>query len=102
MTDEIDAIHQLLSDIELTMRERLKEIGVDLPHLLVATCPSGNILVLGELDAETLKRVCADLGERADQELRRKSADDSLTPEGCADPRDEPIVDGASLPVDGD
>lgn len=102
MPDEFDAIHILLSDIELTMRERLKKIGVDLPHLLVATGPSGNTLILGEMDAETLKRVCADLGERADQELRRKSADDSLTPERCTNLRDEPIVDGGSLPVDGD
>ena len=102
MPDEIEAIHKLLSDIELTMRERLKEIGVDLPHLLVATGPSGNTLILGEMDAEMLKRVCADLGERADQELRRRSADVSLTPERCTDLNDAPSVDGGCSPVDRD
>jgi len=102
MPDEIEAIHKLLSDIELTMRERLKEIGVDLSHLLVATGPSGNTLILGEMDTEILKRVCADLSERVDQELRRRSADDFLTPEGYADLKDAPSVDGGDPPVDRD
>lgn len=100
MPKEIEAIHQLLSEIELTMRERLKVIGVDLPHLLVATSPSGDTLILGEMDAEALKIVCADLGERADQELRRRSADDSLTPERSTDLSDALSVDGGDPLVD--
>ena len=102
MPEEIEAIHQLLSEIELTMRERLKVLGVDLPHLLVATGPSGNTLIRGEMDADILKRVCAVLGERADLELRRRSADDLLMPERCTDLNDAPSIDGGDPLVDRD
>jgi hypothetical protein len=97
MSKDVEAIHKLLSEIELTMRERLKDIGVDLPHLLVAAGPSGNTLVVGVMDAETLKRLSADLGERADQELRRRSADAATTPQIVTDPDDTASI-GANDP----
>jgi hypothetical protein len=99
MPQEIENLHKLLSEIELTLRERLKEIGVDLPHLLVVTGPSGDTLILGQMDSEMLKRVCADLGESADQELRRRSVEDSLPPQRCTDLNHTLSVDGGD-PLD--
>lgn len=83
---ETDVLHAILTEIELTMRERLKEVGIDLPHLLVATGPSGNTLVLGAMDANTLKRVCSDLAERAELELRKRSADEVPPPTVATEP----------------
>lgn len=74
MSEEVEFIHLILAETELAMRERLRSVGVDLPHLLVAAGPSGNTLILGTMDAELLKKVCSDLIERADQELQRRSA----------------------------
>lgn len=74
MPDEIESVHMILVEVELAMRERLRNIGVDLPHLLIAAGPSGNTLVLGKMNADLLKSVCSDLSERADRDLRQRCA----------------------------
>ena len=80
MPPQIDAIHAILAEIELTMRERLKSIGVDLPHIVVASDCTGNTLVLGDIDPVSLKKMAEELTKRADHELRRKHGDE---PGGC-------------------
>ena len=55
MSEEIEAIHKLLSKIEVMMQDRPKGIGVNLAHLLIATGLSRITLVLGVTDAEVLK-----------------------------------------------
>lgn len=83
---ETEALHAILTEIELAMRERLREVGIDLPHLLVATGPLGNTLVLGAMDASALKRVCSDLAERAEQELMRRHEDEVPPLIGAVEP----------------
>jgi hypothetical protein len=80
MPEQIDFIHEILTEIELTMRERLKDIGVDLPHIVVASDSTGNALVLGDIDPVSLKKMAEELIKRADQDLRRKHGGE---PGGC-------------------
>jgi len=85
MPEQIDFIHEILAEIELSMRERLKHIGVDLPHIVVALDSTGNTLVLGEIDPVSLKRISEELAKRANQDLRWKDVGDPAACSSVAD-----------------
>lgn len=79
MIERVDAIHKILADVEIMLRERLREMGAELPHILAAIGPQGNIIVLGEIDPVTLQKMARELAEYAEEAVRRRHASESLS-----------------------
>ncbi len=71
---QMDAIHTTLTDTDLTLRQRLADIGeADLPYLLMAITPGGGALVRGHIDPVTLKLLAVELNSLADAAINRRA-----------------------------
>lgn len=73
MSDKLSVIQSALADTDLSLRKRLSEIGVDLPHMFVAIGPNGDIMIQGELGTGDLQRLAKAIGELAEKAILDRS-----------------------------
>lgn len=79
MTDQLDALQALLTDIDELLCEKLKKLGLgDTPFVLVAVSPDNQMIVRGNLDPIALKMLSEDLGEAADEAAKMPANDDQV------------------------
>jgi len=78
MTDPLDALHTILTDVDEILRERLKEFGAGVAHILVAIGPDGTAIVRGNVDAPGLKAMGAELVDLAEDASRRPDDDEPI------------------------
>lgn len=67
MTDQLDRIDTILTDVDDLLRQRMTEIGVELVYFMVAISPDGKPLVRGNVDPEGLKQLAKEIEEVANE-----------------------------------
>lgn len=66
MTESVKAIQTILTTVEQTLRDRLREIGADgLPHVLAVIGADGELIMLTNVDSIGLMDVATDLARAA-------------------------------------
>lgn len=78
MTDQLQAIEAVLSDIDESLRKRLRVIGVDLAHIVVAIAPDGSAIVRGNVDPMGLRAVAEDLANLAEETMQQPSDGEAI------------------------
>ena len=76
MTDQIDALIEILTDADSLLRKRLPKVGAEIPHLLVVLAPSGDTLLRGNIDPADLKTLAMHLNSLADEALQQPREDE--------------------------
>lgn len=71
MTDQMDAIQTILTDVDEILRERLKENGTALAHIIVAIGPDGSAIIRGNVDPAGLLELAKDITELAEEAMQR-------------------------------
>jgi hypothetical protein len=57
MTDQMDGVHSIFTDVGRLLRERLAAIGADVAHILVSIGPEGGAIVRGNVDPAGLREM---------------------------------------------
>jgi len=79
MTDPADALRTILTDVQDILQKRLAEIGAtETPHVLMAIGPNGMAIVRANVAPKVLKAMAMDLGDAADQAMRRQPDDEAI------------------------
>jgi hypothetical protein len=75
MTDAIPSLEKVLAEADALIRVRLKEIGLDVPHLVIAVTPDGEVVLRSNVSPDALRSFGEDLKNIAD-ELEAAAAPD--------------------------
>lgn len=78
MTKQMDAVHEILIDVDIVLQERLAAIGVKIAHIILAIGPVGDAIVHGNVDTDGLRQMGAELIMIADNEERRRPENEPL------------------------
>ena len=66
MTNAVRTVEKVLTEADVLIRFRLKEVGLDLPHLVIAATPDGEV-VRSNVDPDVLRSFSEDLKNIADE-----------------------------------
>ena len=72
MTDKMDAVQSILTDVDKVLRERLAAIGADVAHILVAIGPEGGAIVRGNVNPAGLREMGVEIIMIAEDALQRR------------------------------
>ena len=61
MADVVRTLESVLAEADVLVRLRLKEIGLEVPHLVVAVAPDGEIVLRSNVSPDVLRSFGEDL-----------------------------------------
>ncbi|GEP61206.1 hypothetical protein [Reyranella soli] len=67
MTNAVRTVEKVLTEADVLIRFRLKEVGLDLPHLVIAATPDGEVVLRSNVDPDVLRSFSEDLKNIADE-----------------------------------
>lgn len=79
MTDsKIDEIQDVLTDVDTLLRKRLKALGVDIHHVLLAITPDGGGVIRSNAGPDALSDLADVLADIADEAVTSRSSEEPL------------------------
>src|ERR1044072_2284722 len=76
MQDTAAILEEILGDADALIRQRLKDRGLEVPHLVIAVTPDGQVVLRSNVSADVLRSFGEDLKNVADElEAPPKPAD---------------------------
>ena len=67
MADAIKPLEHVLAEADAVIRVRLKEIGLEVPHLVIAVTPDGEVVLRSNVSPDMLRSFGEDLINVADE-----------------------------------
>jgi len=67
MADVVRTLENVLAQADVLVRLRLKEIGLEVPHLVVAVTPDGDVVLRSNVSSDVLRSLGEDLKNIADE-----------------------------------
>jgi hypothetical protein len=67
MADVVRTLESVLAEADVLVRLRLKEIGLEVPHLVVAVTPDGEVVLRSNVSPDVLRSFGEDLKNIADE-----------------------------------
>ena len=67
MADVVRTLENVLAEADVLVRLRLKEIGLEVPHLVVAVTPDGEVVLRSNVSPNVLRSLGEDLKNIADE-----------------------------------
>ena len=67
MADVVRTLENVLAEADVLVRLRLKEIGLEVPHLVVAVTPDGEVVQRSNVSPDVLRSLGEDLKNIADE-----------------------------------
>ena len=67
MADVLRTLESVLAEADVLVRLRLKEIGLEVPHLVVAVTPDGEVVLRSNVSPDVLRSLGEDLKNIADE-----------------------------------
>jgi hypothetical protein len=67
MADVVRTLESVLAEADVLVRLRLKEIGLEVPHLVVAVTPQGEVALRTNVSPDVLRSFGEDLKNIADE-----------------------------------
>ena len=67
MADTIKPLEKVLAEADAVIRVRLKEIGLEVPHLVIAVTANGEIVLRSNVSPDVLRSFSEDLKNIADE-----------------------------------
>jgi hypothetical protein len=67
MTDPFRILEKVLAEADVLVRLRLKEIGLEVPHLIIAVTPDGVVVLRSNVSSDVLRSFGQDLINVADE-----------------------------------
>jgi hypothetical protein len=67
MADVVRTLENVLAEADVLVRLRLKEIGLEVPHLVVAVTPDGEVVLRSNVSPDLLRSLGEDLKNIADE-----------------------------------
>jgi hypothetical protein len=67
MADVVRTLESIIAEADVLVRLRLKEIGLDVPHLVVAVTPDGEDVLRSNVNPDVLRSFGEDLKNIADE-----------------------------------
>jgi hypothetical protein len=67
MADVVRTLESVLAEADVLVRLRLKEIGLEVPHLVVAVTPDGEVVLRSNVSPDALRSFGEDLKNIADE-----------------------------------
>ena len=67
MADVVRTLESILAEADVLVRLRLKEIGLEVPHLVVAVTPDGEVVLRSNVSPDVLRSFGEDLKNIADE-----------------------------------
>jgi len=67
MTDAVRTLEKVLTEADVLIRLRLKEIGLEVPHLIVAVTPDGEVVLRSNVSPDVLRSFSEDLKNIANE-----------------------------------
>ena len=67
MADVVRTLEKVLAEADVLVRLRLKEIGLEVPHLVVAVTPDGQVVLRSNVSPDVLRSLGEDLKNIADE-----------------------------------
>ncbi len=78
MTDKLDALQNVLTDVDQFLRERLAEIGVKVAHALVVVDLEGSMGVRANVLPDALKEMGAEFIDLSEEAMQQPTAEGPL------------------------
>lgn len=60
-------IEKVLAEADAIIRVRLKEMGIEVPHLVIAATPEGEVVLRSNISADVMRSFGEDLQKIADE-----------------------------------
>jgi hypothetical protein len=67
MADVLRTLESILAEADVLVRLRLKEIGLEVPHVVVAVTPDGEVVLRSNVSPDVLRSFGEDLKNIADE-----------------------------------
>ena len=67
MADVVRTLESVLAEADVLLRLRLKEIGLEVPHLVIAVTPDGEVVLRSNVSSDVLRSFGQDLIDVADE-----------------------------------
>jgi hypothetical protein len=67
MADGVRTLEKVLAEADALVRLRLKEMGLEVPHLVVAVTPDGEVVLRSNVSPDVLRSFGEDLVNVADE-----------------------------------
>jgi len=67
MADVVRTLENVLAEADVLVRLRLKEIGLEVPHVVVAVTPDGEVVLRSNVSPDVLRSLGEDLKNIADE-----------------------------------
>ena len=67
MPDSVRTLEKVLAEADALVRLRLKEIGLEVPHLVIAVTPDGEVVLRSNVSPDVLRSFGQDLLSVADE-----------------------------------
>ena len=67
MADAVRTLENVLAQADVLVRLRLKEIGLKVPHIVVAVTPDGEVVLRSNVSPDVLRSLGEDLKNIADE-----------------------------------
>jgi hypothetical protein len=74
MQDTAAILEEILGEADALIRQRLKDRGLELPHLVIAVTPDGQVVLRSNVSADVLRSFGEDLKNVADETRRTAEA----------------------------
>ena len=78
MADSVQTLEKVLAEADSLVRLRLNEIGLEVPHLVIAVTPDGEVVLRSNVSPDVLRSFGEDLKDIAD-ELEAEPTPDGTT-----------------------
>jgi hypothetical protein len=77
MADVVRTLEKVLAEADVLVRLRLKEAGLDVPHLVLAVTPDGEVVLRSNVSPDALRSFGEDLKHIADELEAAPTPDDT-------------------------
>ena len=67
MTNAVRTLEKVLTEADVLIRLRIKEIGLEVPHLIVAVTPDGEVVLRSNVSPDVLRSFGEDLKNIANE-----------------------------------
>jgi hypothetical protein len=67
MSDGVQTLEKVLAEADALVRLRLMEMGLEVPHLVIAVTPDGEVVLRSNVSADVLRSFGEDLKNIADE-----------------------------------
>ena len=67
MADVVRTLENVLAQADVLVRLRLKEIGLEVPHFVVAVTPDGDVVLRSNVSSDVLRSLGEDLKNITDE-----------------------------------